>query len=386
MKRHALRQVLLAAAVLGAQVAAAAEATLPAQVATLIRTSGLPERTFGLHVRDVETPGKVLVSLNEDQRFRLASTAKVVTTLAALDVIGSGSADVLVPTTAPVADRLAGPATKIAVIVRPTSGSRAAISLRPAREGVSVVNAVAMAGGCSAWVQTKLQGKSMQITVGGRWDRRCGSREVAQVDVAHGTSAASPSPPPVAAHDAASEPAPVKLTDIVRVVNKHSDNVAARGLMQSLSLLPPSSRDATTADPPSPRRRMREWLQAQGIDDEDIHIELGSGESHAEQGKPRALVELLRNAWRKPQVREILLESLPVAGVDGTLAGRMRAGPAAGNAFLKTGTLYDTRALAGYVRARSGKVYAVALLVNDARAARARGTLDRVVEWVAQSG
>jgi hypothetical protein len=64
------------------------------------------------------------------------------------------------------------------------------------------------------------------------------------------------------------------------------------------------------------------------------------------------------------------VESLPIAGVDGTLAHRLRNGSATGHAFLKTGTLRDTRALAGYVRARSGTVYAVAAVVNHAEAGR----------------
>jgi D-alanyl-D-alanine carboxypeptidase/D-alanyl-D-alanine-endopeptidase (penicillin-binding protein 4) len=53
---------------------------------------------------------------------------------------------------------------------------------------------------------------------------------------------------------------------------------------------------------------------------------------------------------------------------------------------LKTGTLSDTRALAGYVRAKSGKVYAVALIVNLDDAARGSQALDAIVEWVAKNG
>ena len=61
----------------------------------------------------------------------------------------------------------------------------------------------------------------------------------------------------------------------------------------------------------------------------------------------------------------------------------MKSGAATGQAYLKTGTLSDTRALAGYVRAKSGKVYAVAMVVTDAEAgarhagARRRGRVDR---------
>ena len=60
--------------------------------------------------------------------------------------------------------------------------------------------------------------------------------------------------------------------------------------------------------------------------------------------------------------------------------------PATGRAFLKTGSLLGTRALAGYVHAASGTVYAVTALVNHPEAARAAPALDRLIEWVAAQG
>ena len=49
---------------------------------------------------------------------------------------------------------------------------------------------------------------------------------------------------------------------------------------------------------------MRGWLRTQGLRDGDITIVLGSGQSRAERGKPRALVELLRNAWRSAELAD----------------------------------------------------------------------------------
>ncbi|HEX7637236.1 MAG TPA: D-alanyl-D-alanine carboxypeptidase, partial [Burkholderiaceae bacterium] len=104
-----------------------------------------------------------------------------------------------------------------------------------------------------------------------------------------------------------------------------------------------------------------------------------------ERARPRALGQLLLNAWRAPRLREFLL-SLPVAGMDGTLEHRMQGTPAQGRAFLKTGTLLDTRALAGYVAGASGRMYAVALMVNHPEATRAIPVMDRFVEWLARRG
>jgi D-alanyl-D-alanine carboxypeptidase/D-alanyl-D-alanine-endopeptidase (penicillin-binding protein 4) len=142
--------------------------------------------------------------------------------------------------------------------------------------------------------------------------------------------------------------------------------------------------------PPSQARqdaknRIHEWLRGQGLVDGDIRVDLGSGQSREERGRPRAMVQLLCNAWRTKGA-QAFVDSLPIAGVDGTLVNRMRHGLAKGQAFLKTGTLSDTRALAGYVRGRSGTVYAVTAIVNHPDAARARPALDAFIAWVVKHG
>jgi D-alanyl-D-alanine carboxypeptidase/D-alanyl-D-alanine-endopeptidase (penicillin-binding protein 4) len=178
------------------------------------------------------------------------------------------------------------------------------------------------------------------------------------------------------------------LGEVLREMNKTSNNQAARSVLLSLApggATPPASSAAQDGALKAAQQRLREWLRGQGLRDGDITVVIGSGESRAERGKPRALVELLRTAWRSPD-SQTLVDSLPIAGVDGTLVHRMTTGRATGQAYLKTGTLSDTRALAGYVRARSGKVYAVVLSVTDAEAGRATSALDAVIEWVATSG
>ncbi|HEY0856856.1 MAG TPA: D-alanyl-D-alanine carboxypeptidase, partial [Albitalea sp.] len=170
------------------------------------------------------------------------------------------------------------------------------------------------------------------------------------------------------------------LPELIREINKTSNNIAARSLLLSLHAAPGRGTPLLGA-----QTRVNAWLRTQGLADGDIRIDVGSGQSRSERGKPRAMVQLLRNAWRGV-ASKVFVDSLPIAGVDGTLAHRMRSGLAAGQAHLKTGTLHDTRALAGYVRARSGKVYAVAAIVNHPLAARATPTLDAFIEWVARNG
>jgi len=175
--------------------------------------------------------------------------------------------------------------------------------------------------------------------------------------------------------------------EVLREMNKTSNNEAARNVLLSLA---PGGDDAGTAGLKvgtlkAAQERMRGWLRTQGLHDGDITVVLGSGQSRAERGKPRALVDLLRNAWRSAD-SQTLVDSLPIAGVDGTLIHRMTSGAATGQAYLKTGTLSDTRALAGYVRAKSGRVYAVSMIVTDPAAAKGTPALDSLVEWVAKAG
>lgn len=176
------------------------------------------------------------------------------------------------------------------------------------------------------------------------------------------------------------------IAEVVREMNKTSNNAAARSILLSFAqgwVVPVSMASHRPLD--IAQERMRRWLRTQGLDAGDVTVDVGSGQSRAERGKPQALVGLLRTAWRSASL-PTLLESLPIAGIDGTLARRMTTGPARGQAHLKTGTLSDTRALAGYVRAKSGKVYATWMIVTDPAAAGATRSLDALVEWIATSG
>jgi D-alanyl-D-alanine carboxypeptidase/D-alanyl-D-alanine-endopeptidase (penicillin-binding protein 4) len=73
-----------------------------------------------------------------------------------------------------------------------------------------------------------------------------------------------------------------------------------------------------------------------------------------------------------------LMSSLPLVGVDGTLK-RSQAGSA--SAHLKSGSLKDVTALAGYVHAANGKRYVLVAIVNHPNAAAVRPALDALIDW-----
>jgi len=472
----------LQAPVLAARAPAPARRGPPAQAGeSLLRASGLPLASFGAFVRPVDDVVP-LVAVNAEASYAMASTTKVVTSLAALDLLGvnfrwrtfaflrgplvEGTllGDLLIVgggdarlTSVELRDwfgrlraqglkRIAGdivldryafdlsegdfantppPSTGRAYHVRPDAfaidegllhvgidpvrGTRAAVALEPPLAGVRIVDKVVMRGGCGATARLLEDPAGARVEVQGSWSTACGHRDLVLVPSAPalfttralaglwaeagGTLSGTvverarqvgASMIPIGADGRQQLPWAVHLSDPLPVVlhdmNKSSNNVTARHLMLALARGFPSK----AATLPDAQARMQEWLARQGLAAGDVSVENGSGLSRGERARPRALAHLLANAWHAPILREFLL-SLPVAGMDGTLQHRMQGTAAEGHAFLKTGTLLDTRALAGYVQAASGRMYAVALMVNHPDAARATPALDRFIEWIAKS-
>jgi D-alanyl-D-alanine carboxypeptidase/D-alanyl-D-alanine-endopeptidase (penicillin-binding protein 4) len=78
-----------------------------------------------------------------------------------------------------------------------------------------------------------------------------------------------------------------------------------------------------------------------------------------------------------------LMASLPISGVDGTMQRRQVA---VGSAHMKTGMLEDTRSVAGFVQAASGRRYVVVAIINHPNAGRGTGAHDALLEWVYRTG
>jgi D-alanyl-D-alanine carboxypeptidase/D-alanyl-D-alanine-endopeptidase (penicillin-binding protein 4) len=132
-------------------------------------------------------------------------------------------------------------------------------------------------------------------------------------------------------------------------------------------------------DEAAAREVLGAWLaERTGALDGAVVIDNGSGLSRLSRLPARRLGRLLQQAADGPHFGE-LMASLPISGVDGTLR-RSRA--PAGRAMLKTGSLREVSALAGYVLADSGRRYLLVALVNHPQAGGARPALDALVQWV----
>ena len=168
------------------------------------------------------------------------------------------------------------------------------------------------------------------------------------------------------------------LIEVVREINKFSNNVMAQQLFLTLALARPGVGVASVATPEAAREAMKRWLTERlGELPGELVVDNGSGLSRETRLSAAWLTRLLLTAWDSPWMPE-LMSSLPITGVDGTLR---RARAAVGRAHLKTGSLRDVAARAGYVLAANGKRYALVVMVNHANATAARPAMDALVQW-----
>lgn len=169
------------------------------------------------------------------------------------------------------------------------------------------------------------------------------------------------------------------LADVIRPVNKSSNNVMARHLLLALG----QARSPLPATAASGAAALREVLREQGLEFPELRLENGAGLSRDERIAAGSMARLLERAWFSPRMPEFV-SSLAIAGSDGTVHRRWRDDEANGRAHLKTGTLRDTTGLAGYVQGNSGRRYLMVAMVNDPKAYNARRFLDATVEWLAR--
>ncbi|MGH9578425.1 MAG: D-alanyl-D-alanine carboxypeptidase/D-alanyl-D-alanine-endopeptidase, partial [Terriglobales bacterium] len=167
------------------------------------------------------------------------------------------------------------------------------------------------------------------------------------------------------------------LAEIVRDINKFSNNVMARQLYLTLG--------AEAARPPGRYEKslgsVRTWLSRKGLEMPELVIENGSGLSRRDRISAQNLAALLVSAFHSPVMPEFVA-SLPLVAVDGTMRKRLKGEQVAGSAHIKTGSLADVRAIGGYVLDRKGQRHAVVMLVNHPNAHLAQPAMDELLRWV----
>jgi D-alanyl-D-alanine carboxypeptidase/D-alanyl-D-alanine-endopeptidase (penicillin-binding protein 4) len=172
----------------------------------------------------------------------------------------------------------------------------------------------------------------------------------------------------------------IPVSDVLPMINKKSNNVMAQQLFLSIGAKQPGETDTTE----KAYNAIQQWFKSRGLDFPELRMENGSGLSRHGQVSARHIAELLIDAYNSPY-HDALVNSLPIMGVDGTLKNRMKGTHVAGHAHLKTGTLNNAKAIAGYVTSNDGETYVVSILHNDEKARyKARPIHDKLIEWTAR--
>jgi len=167
------------------------------------------------------------------------------------------------------------------------------------------------------------------------------------------------------------------LADVVRRINKYSNNFMARQLLLTLGAesgaVPASETDGDMA--------IHAWLAGKGMDFPELVLENGAGLSRIERISAQHLNDLLTAAYASTVMPE-LMSSLPILSVDGTTGSRLKDSAARGHAHLKTGSLEGVRSIAGYMLDQNGHRWAVVFMANGPNAPATRAAQDALLEWV----
>ena len=157
------------------------------------------------------------------------------------------------------------------------------------------------------------------------------------------------------------------LSQIARVTNKESNNLYAELILRTLGrerramLRTPEPPGRERGDDEAGTELIKVWLERNGIDTTGTALHDGSGLSRLNLVTPEGTAHMLTVVSKSSN--HSFRESLPIAGHDGTLGGRMKT--ITGRAFAKTGSLIYVNSLSGYVMTANGETLAFAIFCND---------------------
>jgi D-alanyl-D-alanine carboxypeptidase/D-alanyl-D-alanine-endopeptidase (penicillin-binding protein 4) len=168
-----------------------------------------------------------------------------------------------------------------------------------------------------------------------------------------------------------------QLAEIVRDINKFSNNVMARQLYLTLGaemLGPPATLDKSA-------QAVNNLLATKGLNFLELAMENGSGLARGTRISAHHLGALLLRAHYSPVFSEFE-SSMPIVASDGTMKKRLRDNAVAGHAHIKTGSLEGVKTIAGYVFDARGRRNVVVCLINHPNAEWGRLVQDALLEWV----
>jgi D-alanyl-D-alanine carboxypeptidase/D-alanyl-D-alanine-endopeptidase (penicillin-binding protein 4) len=150
------------------------------------------------------------------------------------------------------------------------------------------------------------------------------------------------------------------LSEILKALMKPSQNQIAEMLFRTVAL-----EKTGTGRGDSARAVVERQIASWGVPvPSEAVVRDGSGLARYDYISPRTVVRIL-DAMRRAPTFNVYYDALPIAGVDGTIAGRMKGTPAQGNVHAKTGTVAQARSLSGYVTTADGHMLVFSFLCNN---------------------
>jgi D-alanyl-D-alanine carboxypeptidase/D-alanyl-D-alanine-endopeptidase (penicillin-binding protein 4) len=149
------------------------------------------------------------------------------------------------------------------------------------------------------------------------------------------------------------------VSELIKVINKSSHNLYAEQLIKTMGAIKRHEGSFTAGT-----QYVSEWMNSVGIAPAGLIMADGSGLSRMNMVSPAAVATLLRFLYHHKYF-ESYYDSLPIAGVDGTLIYRMNATAAQGNVRAKTGFVRYARNLSGFIKDSRQRPYLFALLFNN---------------------
>lgn len=168
------------------------------------------------------------------------------------------------------------------------------------------------------------------------------------------------------------------LGELIRLVNKFSNNVMTRQILLTLA----AQRKGEPATVENSRLFINEYLQQRGMDTQSLTLVNGAGLSRDTRVSARLMADILLHADSIAFMPEFV-SSLSIMGMDGTARNRLRQRIKSGHAHIKTGTIDNVSAIAGFVDAKSGKRFVIVGMLNHQDAHRGPGEelMNALVEW-----
>lgn len=150
------------------------------------------------------------------------------------------------------------------------------------------------------------------------------------------------------------------MSELVAKMMKPSQNLYAQLQLLQVGEMRPGSDDSESKG----LREMTAFLKEHGISRSEALLEEGSGLSRGALVTPNAIVKLLI-AMRAGPVSKPFMESLPAAGVDGTLRNRLSDPGLKGNVRAKTGSIRYVNTLSGFMVTKAGEHLVFSIMINN---------------------